>query len=218
MIFELITTFLVIIMSICMIAYRSHFKRVARELKEARRSMSEMKTELDKLRNSVVSNDFKCFDGVFEIHITVDPELNYVKLLDYVKQHEKQKGMKIVYAVSSKKNNQYMLSYFTRKTDDQMAVDAANEIASELTTIGVKVLRVKVEGHNCIGTPQTTKDYNVVREYLQNKYHGKAGSPYFEFHVKVANATDISDLEKEVEKFQGAAVSQIYVVQIGNLY
>src|ERR1700681_3204676 len=54
------------------------------------------------------------FNGVFEVHITVDPESNYVKLIDYI-GNSKHHSMKIVYAVSTQKNNQYMLSYFTRK-------------------------------------------------------------------------------------------------------
>lgn len=178
-----------------------------RKLKEATKQIEKMTQEMDRMRNSMVTNDFKCFDGIFEIHITIDPECNYVKLLGYVSQHEKQKGMKIVFAVSSQKNNQYMLSYFTRKTDDRMAIDAAIQVAKELEELEIKILRVKIEGHNCIGTPQTTEDYKIVLKYLQNKYAGMAGTPYFEFHVKVSNANDITELEFAVSQFKGTSVS-----------
>jgi hypothetical protein len=178
-----------------------------RKLREATQRIEKMTQEMDRIKNSMVTSDFRCFDGIFEIHITIDPECNYVKLLDYVRQHEKQKGMKIVFAVSSQKNNQYMLSYFTRKTDDKMAIDAALQVAKELDKLEIKVLRVKIEGHSCIGTPQTTEDYKIVLRYLQSKYEGRAGTPYFEFHVKVSNANDISELEFAVAQFKGTSVS-----------
>jgi|SRR5579872_857381 len=199
---------------ICLFIACLEASQTTRKLKEATQTIQKMTREMDRMRNSMVTSDFKCFDGIFEIHITINPrtnttdaEYNYVKLLDYVRLHEKQKGMKIVFAVSSQGNNQYMLSYFTRKTDDQLAIDAALQVAKELEGLEIKVLRVKIEGHGCIGTPQTTEDYKIVSKYLQNKYEGKAGNPYFEFHVKVSNANDITELEFAVSQFKGTSVS-----------
>jgi hypothetical protein len=148
---------------------------------------------------------------VFEIHITIDPEDDFTKLLNFIKKYEKSKGMKIVYAVSSVKNNQYMLSYFTRKQDDKLAVDSANKIAEELTNTGIKVLRIKVEGHGVKGTPITTEDYKIVRKYLNDKYLGKEGKPYFEFHVKIGNRENqdlcLNQLELDVKNYKGVSIS-----------
>jgi uncharacterized membrane protein YhiD involved in acid resistance len=89
-----------------------------------REPIKEQNIELEKFHEIEHSiNEFAQFDGVFEIHITVHPIDDFVTLMDYVKQHERTKGMKIVYAVTSIKNNQYMLSYFTRKNSDKLAID-----------------------------------------------------------------------------------------------
>jgi hypothetical protein len=151
-----------------------------------------------------------CLDGVFEIHITIDPENNYLSLLDYANQYE---GMKVVYAISAVKNNQYMLSYFTRKNDDKLAVEKALHMASELEAQRMNVVRVKVEGHGVNGTPMSNEDYTRIRNYLRKKYNKKCGNPYFEFHVKVSNKKlSYIDLEKHVniltkDKDQFTAVS-----------
>jgi len=188
------------------LAYKE-IKRYAHLLTLAIDQNQKLTTELDKFRNRIITQDFKCFDGVFEIHVTIDPENNYVKLLDFVNRHPKSKGFKFVHAVSSVKNNQYMLSYFTHKTDDQLAVNLAHEFANDLTTLGARVTRVKVEGYGCIGTPQTSEEYKIIRSYLTKKYNGKSGTPYFEFHAKVSGVSDFKLLDKAIEQFHGTAVS-----------
>ena len=55
------------------------------------------------------------FEGLFEVHITIDPVGNFLKLLQFQKKYIGRKGMKIVLAASSVSNNQYMISYFTSK-------------------------------------------------------------------------------------------------------
>jgi hypothetical protein len=192
---------------ICAYLAYKEINRYAHLLNAANVRIQQITTELTKFRNTVITNDFKCFDGVFEIHVTIDPENDYVKLLDFVNKHSKSKGFKFVHAVSSAKNNQYMLSYFTHKTDDQLAVNLAHEFADDLTKLGVRVVRVKVEGYGCIGTPQTSEDYKIIRSFLTKKYNGKSGTPYFEFHAKVSGVSDFKLLDKAIEQFHGTAVS-----------
>jgi hypothetical protein len=172
----------------------------------------ELENQLATIKNNVHSLDvIQALNGIFEIHVTIDPENNYFKLVNFIKRFEKEKGFKIVFAISSVANNQYMLSHFTRKTDEQEAINSANQIAADLTEEGIKVLRVKVEGHNAKGTPQTNKDYIEVEKYLTQKYNNKCGKPYFEFHVKVAdhkNRTDyFKNLEEAVRQYNGVAIS-----------
>lgn len=155
---------------------------------------------------------FTPLKGVFEVHITVEHKHGYVQLLNYAKKHEKTKGMKVVFAASIKNNNQYMLSYFTRKDDDMIAVENAKKIVSELEHNGINVLRLKVEGHGVIGTPITTEDYLGVSHYLKNKYNGKNGVPYFEFHAKVSNNTKFhnfcyENLERDASHYKNVAIS-----------
>ena len=175
---------------------------------------AELLMENKRIKNSMVTHETstaRVLSGIFEIHITVDPLDNYVSLLSYVKQYEKIRGMKVVYAVSSEKNNQYMLSYFTRKDDDKLAIESANKTADELKQLGIKVVRTKVEGHGVEGTPMTTEDYKLVESYLHDKYNGLEGKPYFEFHVKVGNKEnehlDYEKLEMDVEGYEGVAIS-----------
>lgn len=161
--------------------------------------------------NYTENNETNVLNGVFEIHITVDPKDNFVKLLNFVKKYEKTKGMKVVYAVSSVKNNQYMLSYFTRKADDRLAVNSALYIAEELYNDEIEVIRVKVEGHNVFGTPMTDSEYHSIKEHLYQKYEHMCGKPYFEFHVKVSNNC-LKDfcfnvLENDVVKYNNVAIS-----------
>lgn len=167
-------------------------------------SIARLQDEVGRLKNATQTGEVRALDGVFEIHITVDPVGNFVRLLNYVRQR---KGMKIVFAASHAANNQYMLSHFTRKEDDALAVECANRMAAELGAAGVRVLRVKVEGHNAKGTPFTTADYVAFEKYLNVKYEGKAGKPYFEFHAKVADNVDSEELERCVKQFEGVAVS-----------
>ncbi len=166
---------------------------------------------LDELERSK-DKGIKPLDGIFEIHITVDPftlgKNNFVSLLSFVKLHEKDKGMKVVFAVSDKGNNQYMLSYFTRKTNEKDAIDSANHISDSLKEFGIKVIRVKVESHNTKGTPMTRGEYKRFSEYLFETY--KASTPYFEFHVKISGHNiDLNyiQLEKDIIQFKYTAIS-----------
>ena len=152
------------------------------------------KTSKEKRLNSIITDlqkqlqsmkDIKSYgiqpiDGLFEIHITVDPKDNYVPLLEFVKKYERMKGMKLVFAISRKGNNQYMISYFTNKKDNQLAIDSANKIAQELRESQIDVVRVKVESHNTKSFPLTDENY-----FDYKAYNEKFGIPYFEFHVKV---------------------------------
>ena len=172
---------------------------------------AKLSIENRQIRNTQITCKPQSLSGVFEIHVTIDPHNNFVSLLNYVKQYEKMRGMKVVFAVSSAKNNQYMLSYFTRKDDDKLAVDSANKTAAELRDLGIEVIRVKVEGHNAEGTPMTTEDYKLVKSYLQSKYDTCASQPYFEFHVKVSNRENdhlnYDILESDVRKYSGVSIS-----------
>lgn len=152
----------------------------------------------------------KPFDGIFEVHITIDPQENYVALMDYVVAcHDH--AMKIVYAVSQNRNNQYMLSYFTRKCDDTEVVSGANKVAAELEGRGIKVLRVKVEGHGLHNTPMSLHDYQLIQKYVTQKYGDIAHKPYFEFHVKISEhitqPLDASTIEAALKPYPGSAIS-----------
>ena len=173
--------------------------------------ITKLKTENAKLRDSVRTDEVKQLDGVFETHITVDPRGNFVGLLDYVRQHEREKGFKLVLAASIVGNNQYMLSHFSRAEDDAIAVANAKRIAEQLAKSGVEVVRVKVEGHGAKGTPITQADYYGFAEYIDKKYAGEAKRPYFEFHVKIAGKhgkpTNAKELERDVAEYKGVAIS-----------
>lgn len=176
-------------------------------LKQVKDSLIQCQQELEKTKD----NDATPLDGIFEYHITVDPQDNYVKLLEYLKEYEKMRGLKVVFAVSSQKNNQYMLSHFTRKNDDRTAIEGANQIANEMRQFGLKVVRIKVESHGAKGIPMTKKDYQMFHKYLIEKYDNAAGQPYYEFHVKVSanksNPAYYEQLEHDIRQFRGVAIS-----------
>lgn len=163
------------------------------------------------LSNIESSSSGKSLDGVFEIHITIDPENNYVKLLQFVKKMSKNTNLKIVYAVSEVKNNQLMISHFTRKKSEKDAIQTAKYFESEMCAFGIKVVRVKIESHNTGCIPLTKKDYEKYCEYIKKNYEGVSGKPYFEFHVKVGNNTINENymecLNKDIKHFTGVAVS-----------
>lgn len=171
-----------------------------------REIIKSLNIKINNLKHLIPIKTPTCLDGVFEIHISVDPEDNYVKLLNYARQNQESKGMKVVYAVSSNKNNQYMISYFTRKNDDKIAVENALKIANELEDLNIKVLRVKVEGHGVNGTPMSKEEYDNIKIYLLDKYDNKCGTPYFEFHVKISNRESntlcYETLENDVNIFE----------------
>lgn len=173
-------------------------------------SSANLYTHIDEKGKTEINGNFK-LNGIFEVHITIDHCDNYVKLLNFVKKHQTTKNMKIIYAASSVKNNQYMISYFTRKDDDSLAVNNAFEIANEMKTDGMKVSRVKVEGHNAQGTPMTKEEYFFVEKYLNKKYNYMNGKPYFEFHAKIATKKDCSldyvELENFISKYKNVGIS-----------
>ena len=144
------------------------------------------------------------YNGVFEVHITIDPCDNYVKLVDYVTK-SKTHAMKLVFAVSNAKNNQYMLSYFTRKEDDMDVYKGTQIVANELKQYGIIVNRIKVEGHGLQNTPMTKHDYELSKKYLAEKY--TTGSPYFEFHVKINDSSGLNNIESDIEMYEGTGLS-----------
>lgn len=151
-------------------------------------------------------------DGIFEIHITIDPQGDFVKLLKYIKANEKQHSIKPVFAASTEKNNQYMISHFTRKNDEGDAIEFANRLAEEMRQkLEMKIVRIKVESHGGKGIPVNLADYDLFCDYLKQRYHGKAGRPYFEFHVKVSRHKSMQDyydaLEKDVKEWKCVAIS-----------
>ena len=186
-----------------------HSRAVLRKKSEEIRTLRQSTSTLD-------SSKSKDMNGIFEIHITINPKNNYVKLLDFIQVNKSKRNFKLVYAVSSAKNNQYMLSYFTRKTDDKLAVESAQEIATELQRENIEVVRVKVEGHDAKPFPLTDRDYLDMVHYLRMKYPGKgskhnhysSSKPYFEFHCKVNKPDlDLEDLERYVSSYKGCGVS-----------
>ncbi len=174
--------------------------------------LNQKNNNLVQIINSIESPDSgQPLDGVFEIHITVDPENNFVKLLQFVKKMSKSTNLKIVFAVSEVKNNQLMISHFTRKGSEKEAIQTAKSFESEMCAFGIKVVRVKIESHNISSIPLTKKDYDKYYEYLKKTYENLCGKPYFEFHVKVGNNI-INDnyyqlLSDDLKHFKGVAVS-----------
>lgn len=168
-------------------------------------------TQLTQFKDQIPSQDKTSpLDGLFEIHITI--EQDFTKMLHFIKTKEHHHSFKPVFAVSSVSNNQYMISHFTRKTDENKAIEFALNLSQEFVTSGMKVLRVKVESHGAKGTPLSTRDYEMFCEYSRQRYGPKAGKPYFEFHVKISRHKQVvayyEMLEKQVKEFgNGVAIS-----------
>ena len=163
-------------------------------------SLTKTNNNLSKAFNNIESHDAgQPLDGVFEIHITVDPENNFVKLLQFVKKMSKSTNLKIVFAVSEVKNNQ------------KEAIQTAKHFESEMCAFGIKVVRVKIESHNVSSIPLTKKDYDVYYSYLKTTYENLSGKPYFEFHIKVGNnlidENYYQNLNYDLKYFKGVAVS-----------
>ncbi len=173
-----------------------------------RKRVDELEEELAQLRNTstTLTEGVHPLNGVFEIHITVDPQgadgFNYVSLLQFVRTYEK--ALKLIFAVSSVGNNQYMISHFTRKMDENDVVQSAMKMADDMKSAGIVVSRIKVESHGATGTPLTKTDYNLFYDYIVKKYTKSAGKPYFEFHLKVNKIT--GNLENDVKEFKGDTV------------
>lgn len=177
--------------------------RQEQALKEAENKLSEMKNNV-----STYGSDNKVLNGIFEVHITVKPKKNYTTLLKYIEENRHERKFKLVFAVSGK-NNQYMLSYFTRKDDDKLAVESALQTAENLKKEGISVTRVKIEAHDVRGLPLSNKDYEDMSDHLNLKYNRKCGKPYFEFHCKISpnDQNYLEDLENDVKKFDKCAIS-----------
>uniref|UniRef100_A0A6C0ED06 Uncharacterized protein n=1 Tax=viral metagenome TaxID=1070528 RepID=A0A6C0ED06_9ZZZZ len=120
-------------------------------------------------------------------------------------------NLKIVYAVSQVKNNQLMISHFTRKNNEKDAIIVARNIEKEMLSYGIKVVRVKIESHNMTSLPLTKKDYEETEKYLVEKYENVCGKPYFEFHIKIGNNTKnenyLETLENEIKHYTNVAIS-----------
>jgi hypothetical protein len=119
------------------------------------------------------------YNGIFEIHITVDREPN-VLLLKFVSNYYN--SLKIIHTITSIKNNQYMISRFTRENSIEDAIKEAKRLEKDMKQFGLNILRNKVE-------------YHGNEELLSSK-------DYFEFHVKIncsksTNST-ISSLDDEI--------------------
>jgi hypothetical protein len=135
--------------------------------------------------------------NLYEIHITVNPENNYVKLLSFIDQYKDYK-LKPVFAVSTVKNNQYMLSCFVLKYEKE-SIEYAKKLGELLEKENIKVERIKVESHNVSKFPTQV---NNGKEFIIDPNN------YFEFHVKViVNGNTFEKLEEDVKKYTGVAIS-----------
>jgi hypothetical protein len=124
--------------------------------------------------------------GVYEIHVTVDPQDDYVGLLE---AKEADRRLKIVFAVSSAKNNQYMVSLFCC-TSAEEAIHSAIHLGKTLEKdYRLKVVRIKVEAHGTHRFPQSDVEFKTHCATIYSTYGAVAGTPYFEFHVKVTHNT-----------------------------
>lgn len=172
-------------------------------LKDAKIKLSEMQNNI-----STYGSNTKTLNGIFEVHITINPKKNYTNLLKYVEDHKYERKFKLVFAVSET-NNQYMISYFTRKDDDKLAVESALQTAEDLKKNDISVTRVKVEAHDVRGLPLSNKDYEDMSDHLNLKYNRKCGKPYFEFHCKVSPSEEryLENLENDVRKCDKCAIS-----------
>jgi hypothetical protein len=120
--------------------------------------------------------------GVFEIHISVDPE-QIARLRLFTMKHK----MKPILAVAQhgENPNQLMISKWTTGSVS-VATERAKDIAAQLTDAGLRVVRVKVEAMaSNAGVPQAPNN-------------DTSPSHYFEFHIKipVADDRDWDELEK----------------------
>jgi hypothetical protein len=187
MYFFLVTTLSIVLTSLFL------YKKKNKEVKLLKNKIKELQ--------QIVNKDtiLLPIDGIFEIHITIDPEDNYVNLMSYINKYESERSMKIVFAVSNVKNNQYMISHYTRKTNETDAIESANKIAKEMIDFNIKILRIKVESHNGKNIPQTIEEYNIFSQRCLYK-------PYFEFHVKLSDC-DFKTLDGNVKQFPGVAIS-----------
>jgi hypothetical protein len=155
-----------------------------------------------------VSRSLRTLNGIFEIHITVHPKNDYTKLLKYVNDRKHERKFKLVFAVSGT-NNQYMLSYFTRKDNEDVAIKSAKDTAKDLEKNDISVARIKVECHDVSNLPVTDNEYEEMKNYLIQKYNNKCGKPYFEFHCKISTNyyIDLDELEQVVKCYDKCAIS-----------
>lgn len=119
------------------------------------------------------------FSGLFEIHITVEPENNYIKLWYFCKIYE----FKLLFAVYSNEesiNNQYMLSKYSNKDSYDEIIYKMETICDLLEFHKIKIIRKKIE---IIGInefiPQSDNDYLSLKKVYDFSIY------YFEFHIKI---------------------------------
>ena len=151
--------------------------------------------------------------GLFEIHITVHPNQGFYKLWAYVNAN---KNMKLILAVSDtgEFKEQYMISKWKNgKYRDVVA--RADEIANEMRSQGINVVRVKVESmaHND-GVPIEEDEFTTFMENSKDLI----GKPYFEFHAKVdLRSMDLEDFENWIAKVKNNFGSDTYIATSTNI-
>lgn len=143
-------------------------------------------------------------NGIFEIHITVDNNESYTKLMTFSEKF----GYKFLFAITKENNNQYMISHFTRKTSHIEAIKTALNIANKMTQYNIKIIRTKVELHSIENMPHYKNEleyYNNnlsvsnIKKYLPNYNISDFDfKPYFEYHIKL-DTNNNSDLYEYLE-------------------
>lgn len=122
-------------------------------------------------------------EGLFEIHITVDPDQ-----IDLLRLFCLDQKLKPILAVASigKNPNQLMISKFKRGTFKEI-IQRMDQLQKEMEDFGLKIVRKKIESmaHNK-GVPQRINLHFEGKEY------------YFEFHLKYAieNSKQYREIEK----------------------
>lgn len=106
------------------------------------------------------------FSGLVEIHITIDPQSNYIPLWKFTRENE----CKLIYACSEdgQNPNQYMISKFTNKNSLDEMMEKIRILEDKLTTDKIHILRSKIELMvSSEGVPKTEEDYQKVKNYLE---------------------------------------------------
>jgi len=167
-----------------------------------------------KQNNLIIQKEDSSNDAnLHEIHITINNENNFVKLISFVNKYEftNKKKLKIVYAVSNVSNNQYMISHFIN-ANSMDAIKKAKQIADEMVDFGIIVLRVKVEQRSTSSMPQNKTQYYDVQNYLRGNIGEPLSKCYFEFHLKLKMINNksmfsIENMEKDAKINKNVAIS-----------
>jgi hypothetical protein len=137
------------------------------------------------------------FSGLVKIHITVDPENDFIKLWQFTQDND----CKLILACvkTGTHPNQYMISKFTNKDSFTAMMDKLKSLEYKMKEYGLKIIRSKIElMMSAEGIPKTHEEYEQVCKILEK--------PYFEFHVKTSSK-DYTKLSKECSFFAGVGVS-----------